>query len=199
MFFAYYFLGVDSMLNIIFAIMVGVSVLFSFFSGNSELILEGALDSATGTVELMITILATLCVFNGMMKILEESRVLDKLSKVLKKPLSCLFKDIKDDRVFGVMSMNIAANILGLGNAATPFGLKTMELLNEKSKKATNAMCLFAVMNTSSIQIIPSTILALRIKYGSLNPYSVVLPIWICSLCGFLAGIISAKLSERRK
>lgn len=186
------------MLNFIFAFMVGVSIIYSFFTGGFEKIIEGGLDSANSTIELMFTILCTMCLFNGMMNVLKKSGMIEKLSELLKKPLKLLFKDVDDNKVFGVMSMNIGANLLGMGNAATPFGIKTMEGLKGKSNKATNAMCLFAIMNTASIQIIPSTILAIRMKYGSSSPFSVVVPIWICSFCGLLTGIIMAKIFERR-
>ena len=132
------------------------------------------------------------------MKILEEAGVLKKISRILKKPLKLLYKDVRDDKAFGIMSMNIGANLLGMGNAATPFGIKTMEALKGDSKKATNAMCLFAIMNTASIQIIPSTILAIRLKYGSASPFSIIIPIWICSFVGLLSGIVFCKIFERR-
>lgn len=185
------------MLNLIFVFMIIASTIYSFFTGNYKTVVEGGLESAYSTIELMFTILSSMCVFNGIMNILEETQVTKKISEIIKKPLKLIFRDVKDDKVFGVMSMNIGANILGMGNAATPFGIKTMELLKGNERKATNSMCLFAIMNTASIQIIPSTILAIRMKYGSHNPYSVMVPIWICSILGLLIGIIAAKISER--
>lgn len=186
------------MLNYIFSSMIILSIIYSFFTGDFSKITEGALESSYSTIELTFTILCSMCLFNGMMKVLEEAGVLTKISKLLKRPLKLLFKDVKDEKVFGVMSMNIGANLLGLGNAATPFGIKTMEGLKGKDKKATNSMCLFAIMNTASIQIIPSTILAIRLKYGSQSPFSIIVPIWICSIIGLISGIIFCKIFERR-
>lgn len=187
------------MLNGIFSVMIVFSIIYSCFLGTISKILEGGLNSVFQTVELMVSILSTMCVFSGMMNVLNESKVTEKIANILKKPLKLLFKDVKNDKAFGVMSMNITANLLGLGNAATPFGIKTMEELKGNEKKATNSMCLFAVMNTASIQIIPSTILAIRILGGSKTPFSVIVPIWICSFLALVTGIVCAKISERRK
>ena len=187
------------MLNIIFSLMIICSIIYSFFTCDFSKIIEGGLNSAYQTIELMFTILCTMCLFNGMMKVLDKSGMIKKISKLLKKPLKLIFKDVEDDKTFGIMSMNIGANLLGMGNAATPFGIRAMESLKKDSKRATNAMCLFAVMNTASIQIIPSTILAIRIKYASSFPFIVIIPIWICSFLGLISGIIMCRLSERRK
>lgn len=186
------------MLNYIFAFIILLSVIWSFFTGQYKAVLQSGLDSAYSTIELMFTILSSMCIFNGMIKVLDEAGVVNKLSRLLRKPLKFLFKDVKDDKAFGIMSMNIGANMLGMGNAATPFGIKAMERLCNGKKYATNAMCLFAVMNTASLQIIPSTILAIRIRYGAANPYLVIVPIWVCSIFGLLVGITAAKLFERR-
>lgn len=186
------------MLNYIFAFMIILSIIYSFFTGDFSKTTEGALDFAYSSVELIFTILCSMCLFNGMMKVLEEAGVLGKISKLIKRPLKFLYKDVKDEKVFGIMSMNIGANLLGMGNAATPFGIKTMERLKGNGKKATNSMCLFAIMNTASIQIVPSTILAIRLKYGSASPFSIIIPIWICSFFGLLSGIMFCKIFERR-
>ena len=187
------------MLNYIFSFMIILSLIYSLFTGDFSKTTEGALNSAYSTIELTFTILTSMCLFNGMMKVLEEAGVLVKISKLLKKPLKFLYKDVNDEKVFGPMSMNIGANLLGMGNAATPFGIKTMEALKGNNKNATNAMCLFAIMNTSSIQLIPSTVLSIRLKYGSASPFSIIVPVWISSFAGLMAGIIFCKFFERRR
>lgn len=189
------------MLNIIFSVMIILSIVFSFIGGGYEKVIEGALSSAGDTIELMFTILSSMCLFNGIIRVAEKSGLTDKISAFLKKPLKLIFRDVNDDRIFGVMSMNVCANLLGMGNAATPLGIKAMEMLHKMSRKAyaSNSMCLFAIINTASIQLIPTTILAVRMKYDSQAPFIIVVPIWICSMCGLLAGIISAKICERKK
>ncbi len=186
------------MLNIIFSFMIILSVLYAVSTGNADKVTETAIISVKDTLSLTVTILSSMCVFNSMMRVLNKAGITDKLSRALKKPLGILFNKKEDEDAFGVMSMNIAANILGLGNAATPFGLKTMEKLKKNHIRATNSMCLFAVMNTASLQLIPSTILALRISANSLNPYIIIIPVWICSLTGLITGITLSKIYERR-
>ncbi len=188
----------DYMLNIIFSIMIILSVLYAVSTGNADKVTETAIISVKDTLSLTVTILSSMCVFNSMMRVLNKAGITDKLSRALKKPLGILFNKKEDEDAFGVMSMNIAANILGLGNAATPFGLKTMEKLKKNNIRATDSMCLFAVMNTASLQLIPSTILALRISSGSYNPYIIIIPVWICSLTGLVTGISLSKIFERR-
>ena len=188
----------DYMLNIIFSIMIILSVLYAVSTGNADKVTETAIISVKDTLSLSVTILSSMCVFNSMMRVLNKAGITDKLSRALKKPLGILFNKKEDEDAFGVMSMNIAANILGLGNAATPFGLKTMEKLKKNNIRATDSMCLFAIMNTASLQLIPSTILALRISSGSYNPYIIIIPVWICSLTGLVTGISLSKIFERR-
>lgn len=188
----------DYMLNIILSFMIISSVLYAVLTGNADKVTEASIASVKDTVSLIITILSSMCVFNSMMKVLSKAGVIDKLSRALKKPLGLLFNKKEDEDAFGVMSMNIAANILGLGNAATPFGLKAMEKLKKNNIRATDSMCLFAVMNTASLQLIPSTILALRISAGSYNPYIIIIPVWICSISGLITGISLSKIFERR-
>lgn len=189
------------MLNYIFSGMIVLSLIYSFFNGTYVKTVEGGLNAVSDTVSLMLTLIAVIGFFNGIVKIAEKGGVTRIIAKSLKKILKPLFKDVKDDEVFGAVSMNITANLLGMGNAATPLGITAMEKMKKASNKgntATDAMCLFVIMNTASLQLIPSTILAIRMKYNSSMPYSIVVPIWISSICGLLAGIISAKLSERR-
>ena len=186
------------MLNYVFSFIIILSIIYSLFTGDFPKITEGALESSQQTIELTFTILCSMCLFNGVIRVFEEAGVLKRLARILKKPLKFLYKDVKDEKVFGIMSMNIGANLLGMGNAATPFGIKTMQGLKGNNEKATNSMCLFAIMNTASIQIIPSTILAIRLKYGSSSPFSIIIPIWICSVTGLITGILLCKIFERR-
>ena len=189
------------MLNYIFSGMILLSLIYSFFNGTYSATIEGGLNSASDSVSLMLTLLAVISFFNGIMKIAEKGGVTKGISRFFKKLLKPLFPEITNEETFGAISMNLTANLLGMGNAATPLGIKAMQEMKKisKIKKATNSMCLFAVMNTASIQLIPTTILAIRMKYNSNMPYVVVAPIWISSICGLVAGIIAAKIFERRE
>jgi len=190
------------MLNYIFSAMIIISLIYSFFNGTYVETINGGLNGVSDTVSLMLTLIAVMSFFNGMMKIAEKGGITNIISKWFKKILKPLFPEISDEKVFSAMSMNITANLFGMGNAATPLGINAMENMKRISKdksKATNSMCLFAIINTASIQLIPSTIIAIRMKYNSHIPYIIVIPIWISSMCGLIAGIISAKIAERHR
>ena len=190
------------MLGYIFSGMVIISLVYSFFNGSYVQTVESGLNAVNDSLSLMFTLIAAMGFFNGFVNIAEAGGLTEKISKCIEKILKPLFPKINDNSVFGAMSMNITANLLGMGNAATPLGIKAMEKLKRISSEgiiASNAMCLFAIMNTASLQLIPSTIIAIRIKFGSIMPYSVVIPILISSISGLAAGIISAKICERKE
>lgn len=190
------------MLNYIFSGMIIVSLIYSFFNGTYVETINGGLNGVTDTVSLMLTLIAVMSFFNGMMKIAEKGGITNIISGWFEKILKPLFPEMTDKKTFGAMSMNITANLLGMGNAATPLGITAMEnmkRISEDKSKATNSMCLFAIINTASIQLIPSTIIAIRMKYDSQMPYFIVVPIWISSVCGLMAGVISAKIAERQR
>lgn len=141
------------------------------------------------------------------MQIANKTSLIDKLTNFLKPIMKFLFPEIKrDSQVHREISMNIIANILGLGNAATPLGLKAMKSLQkENSKKDTlsNSMMTFIVLNTASLQLIPTTVIAIRSSMGSSNPTKIIFPVWIATICAAIAGITAIKLfiklSERKK
>lgn len=152
-------------------------------------------------MSLMLTLLASMSLFNGFMKIAEKSGLIEKIAKITAPVLRLIFPELpKNHSAFGDMSMNIAANMLGMGNAATPLGIKAMKSLsrlNGDKSRASRAMCLFTVMNTSSIQLIPSTIIALRMNYNSASPFIITLPVFISGICGLAAGIIAVKAGRK--
>lgn len=136
------------------------------------------------------------------MKIAQKTTLINKLTHVLKPIMKILFPDIKEtDPAHKEISMNMVANILGLGNAATPLGLKamtTMQKENSKKDTLTNSMAMFIIVNTASIQIIPTTVIAIRSSLGSNNPTSIILPVWIATICAAVAGIIAAKILMKK-
>ncbi len=191
------------MLNKIWLSMMSASLLYSFANGTYTETLQAGISSCGDTLNLLLVMLGILCFFNGLMKIAEQCGITNAVAKLLSPLLCKLFPDVPpDSAAFGAMTMNITANLLGLGNAATPLGISAMEKLQAYQKtpgRATHAMCLFVIMNTASIQLIPSTILSLRMTYGSQNPYGILFPMWISSFLGLLAGILAAKQFRSRE
>ncbi len=190
-------------LNKIWIFIILASLIYSFFSGSYTKIINDALSSGGECVSLMLTLLASMSLFNGFLKIAEKSGIIKKIAKLSEPVLRLLFPAIpKGHQAFGDMSMNIAANFLGMGNAATPLGIKAMKSLSSLNRNKTHpspAMCLFTVMNTSSIQLIPTTIIALRMNYNSENPFIITLPIFISGLAGLIAGIIAVKFCNAER
>ena len=131
------------------------------------------------------------------MQIARETTFVNKLSNLLTPIMKFLFPDIKKgSNVYQEISMNIIANLLGLGNAATPLGLKAMKSMQEKNvdkEVLTNSMATLIVLNTASIQIIPSTVIAIRSSLGSTNPSIIIVPVWIATICAAVVGILAVK------
>ncbi len=189
------------MLNYIWGGMIIVSLIAGFFTGRLSETAAAALDGAGSAVDLCISLLAIMAFWTGLMRIAEKGGLVKIISKPLKPLLSKLFKGVgRDSDAMHSMIMNITANLLGMGNAATPLGIDaTVKLheLNHKSKFASNAMCLFIVLNTASIQILPTTVISLRQTYGSSEPAAIIPYVWIAEICALTVGITVAKLCEK--
>lgn len=188
--------------------MLMIGFLVSLLNGNVEAATQAALDSSGKAIELGLGLAGITCLWTGIMAIAEKGGVVQYISKFLSPILKFLFPEIrKDHPAMGAIVMNLAANFLGLGNAATPLGLKAMnelQKLNPKKDRATNAMCMFLVLNSQSVQLIPATLIAIRLKAGSANPTAIIGEIWIVSFLSAITGIILAKIlasknSERKK
>lgn len=191
------------MLNKIWSLIIIISILFSIFSGNIENLNNEIFVSAENAVKLCINLLGTLCLWNGIINIAIKSKKIDKINIILNPVINKLFPEIKNNnKIKKEISMNILANILGLGNAATPLGIKAMKSLQEENKnknKLSNSMMMFIVINTASLQIIPTTIIAIRNSFNSNNPTNIIVPVWCSSICALLTAIIITKLLIRRK
>lgn len=185
------------MLNIIWPVFIIISFVYAIMMGNAQEVNKSIFDSAGSAVELSITFLGTMCLWNGIMKIVQETSLMNKLTKLLKPIISFLFPELKrESPAREKISMNIIANILGLGNAATPLGIKAMsELQKENTKKDTlsNSMVMFIVLNTASLQIIPTTVIAIRTSLGSENPSSVIVPVWIATMIAAITAVFVSK------
>ncbi len=190
------------MLNIIWPIFIIISYIYAIFTGKVSQINNSVFDSCESAVQLSITFLGTMCLWSGIMQIAKKTTLIDKLTNFLNPIMKILFPDIKkDDPVHKEISMNMVANMLGLGNAATPLGLKAMKTMqkeNHKKDTLTNSMAMFIIINTASIQIIPTTVIAIRSSLGSNNPTSIIIPVWIATICAAIAGIITAKILMKK-
>lgn len=190
------------MLNIIWPIFIIISYIYAIIVGNVTQINQSIFESCKSAVELSITFLGTMCLWTGIMQIAQKTTLINKLTKMLKPIIKILFPDIKEtDPVHKEISMNMVANILGLGNAATPLGLKAMKTMqknNLKKDTLTNSMAMFIIINTASIQVIPTTVIAIRSSLESRNPTQIILPVWIATICAATAGIISAKILMKK-
>ena len=186
------------MLNIIWPLFLIVSLIYAILSGNIEAVNNSIFNSVKSAVDLSIAMLGTMCLWNGLMEIAMQTRIVQHLTKILNPFLKILFPEIKKgDKVHKEITMNIIANIMGLGNAATPLGIKAMKSMQKENKdkdKLTNSMAIFIVLNTASIQIIPTTVIAIRNSLQSKNPTGMIIPIWIATICAALAAIMSSKI-----
>lgn len=186
------------MLNILWPIFIILSFLYAIFSGKVNEINNGIFESLSNAVELSITFLGTISLWNGIMEIAKKTTLVDKLTKLLKPIINFLFPDLKNnENVKKEISMNIIANILGLGNAATPLGLKAMKTMqkeNIKKDTLSNSMMMFIVLNTASLQLIPTNVIAIRTSLNSENPTSIIIPVWIATIVAAIVGIVFTKI-----
>ncbi len=178
-------------LNIVWPIFIIISFCFAIFSGNLEKLNSSIFESTTQAINLSISLLGTICLWNGIMQIANRSTVIDKLTKFLIPINKILFPELKNNvQIKKEISMNMVANILGLGNVATPLGLKAMQSMqmeNNKKDTLTDSMMMFIVINSASIQIIPTTVIAIRNSLESNNPTVIVLPVWIATVFAAIA------------
>jgi len=178
-----------------------VGVLVLLLTGHGEAIVGTLTDGASSAVTLCLTLAGAYILWLGVMGIAEESGLTEALAKRLRVVLRLLFPEVPQGHPAQAMiSMNLSANILGMGNAATPFGLEAMkelQSLNPERKRATNAMCMLLIVNASSIQLLPTTVLSLRAAAGAANPADVVPATIAATLVTSVIAILIGKLLER--
>ncbi|QMT61141.1 MULTISPECIES: nucleoside recognition domain-containing protein [unclassified Legionella] len=185
------------MLNLIWLGMILLSVVVGVIEGRIDEVARAVTESAKIGFEIALGLAGIMSLWLGIMSIANESGLVSLLGKILRPILRRLFPDIPTEHpAMGAMTMNIAANMLGLANAATPFGLQAMkelQTLNQHTKIATNSMCTFLAINTSSVQLIPATAIAYLATNGSTNPSSVIVSSLIATSISTLVAIISVK------
>ena len=194
------------MLNIIWCFFILISIIYSIIVGSFESVNSSIFDGMKSAVSLVITLFGSMCFWNGIMNIVKNTSLINKINFLVNPIIKKLFKNVDENsEIYKNISMNITSNLLGLGNSATPCGLKAVEEMQRENKdknKLTDNQILFILMNTASIQLIPTTIISIRTSLNSKNPSIIILAVWFSSFITFISMIIITKFylsSKRRK
>lgn len=189
------------MINIIWFLMIAIGVVVGAVTGNITAVTDSAISSARTAVDISLGLIGIMALWLGIMKIAEESGLIKVIAKALRFIMVPLFPDVPEDHpAMGAMIMNMAANVLGLGNAATPLGLKAMkelQTLNPTEDTATNSMVTFLAINTSSVTLIPASVIAVRAAAGSSNPAEIIGPTIVATIASTIAAVIAVKLLQK--
>ncbi|MFA5523195.1 MAG: nucleoside recognition domain-containing protein [Tissierellales bacterium] len=191
------------MINYIWFFLIAIGVVAAIATGNIDAINIAIVEDASDAVMFAIGLTGIMAVWLGLMNIAEKSGLIKCFSKLLTPITSILFPNIpKDHPAMSAIVMNMVTNMFGAGNSATAIGLKAMEemnSLNKDKKRATNAMCMFLVINMSSIQLVPLTVIKIRADAGSLNPTEIIGTSLIATTVSTIIGVLSVKLLEKKE
>jgi len=181
-------------MNLIWLILLSVSIVFAIFTGNLEPFTKSIFEGAKSAVEISLFLLGIVSVWMGITRILEDSGLIFRIAHLFKPIISRLFKNIPGDHPsISAITLNVLANLFGLGNAATPLGIKAMQeldTLNEDKGTITFEMMIFIVINTASIQFIPFSVIGILASYNAKNPAAVVLPVLIATVISAIAALV---------
>jgi len=190
------------MVNIIWSLFIIIGIIGTIIVGKLNILSEVVLNSTKEALDMTIKIFPIMALWLGIMNIASKSGLLKKISQKISPLLQFLFPELdKSDETFGYIASNVVANFFGLGNAATPFGIKTMESLQKKNPKkdeATRSMITFLVINTSGLTAIPTTIIALRMYHGSANPTEIVLACFLATTFSTICALIIDRIFAKR-
>lgn len=189
-------------MNVIWPAFIILSFLYALFTGRVNEINNGIFSSVSEAVQLSLTFLGTICLWNGVMEIVKRTTLMEKLTRVLNPIMKILFPELKhNEQAKSEISMNMIANILGLGNAATPLGLKAMKTMqkeNIKKDTLSNSMMMFIVLNTASLQLIPTNVIAIRTSLNSGNPTQIILPVWGATIVAAIVGVTATRIMIKK-
>ena len=185
------------MMNYIWGFMLIAGIVVSLATGRADAFTDSFLASCTDAVEFTLSLAGVMAVWSGLMKIAEESGLIDHAAKALRPILTFLFPKEKNSQTLAMMIMSFMANIFGAGNSATVFSLKAMERLGH-SPRASNAMCMFLALSMSMIQLIPITVIKVRSDLGSASPDDIILPSIAAGLISMAVSVWICKLFERK-
>ena len=186
-------------MTILWTGMVVLSILCGLATGQSAQVAAAAVEGTQAAVELCLSIAGMLCLWTGVMEVMRRSGLAEKLSRLLRPMLRLLFPQVARDReTMDSIAANVSANLLGLGNAATPLGIQAARQMSRRTPgTASDALCLLVVCNTASIQLIPTTVAAVRMAAGSATPFDILPAVWVTSALSVATGILAAKLLSR--
>lgn len=179
--------------------MVALSVLFGAATGNLGALGGAALEGARSAVELCVSIAGVMCLWTGVMEVMNQSGLSALLARAFRPLLRRLMpRSARDPEIMAAVSANLSANMLGLGNAATPLGIRASRLMARGSEGvASDELCLFIVLNTASIQLLPTTVAGVRAALGCADPFDILPAVWLASGVAVIAGVAMAKLLAR--
>lgn len=182
----------------IWTAMITISVLCGIWLGRGAEVARAAAEGAQGGLELVISIGGMLCLWSGVMEILRRAGVMEKMAELMKPLLGRLFpKAARDRETRGCIAANFSANLLGLGNAATPLGLKAIAGMEQKEGRAGDDMCTLVVCNAASLQLIPTTVAAVRMAQGCDTPFDILPAVWLTSATALFAGLLFCRIFRR--
>lgn len=195
------------MLNYIWPAFIVIAFIFAIITGNVSNLNQSVFTSLEDVLKLVMTLIGTMSLWCGLMEIVKNTSLINKIVKVLNPLIHFLFPELKnEENTRQDIAMNMVSNMLGLGNAATPMGIKAMQGMqkcNDNKEELSNSMILFIVLNTASIQIIPTTVLAIRSSLESKDPTKVIIPILVSSFVAAVTGITLTKalikMNKRRR
>ena len=186
------------MLNFIWCFFIIISIIYSIIFGSFTNVNNSIFEAMQSTVSLIISLFGSMCFWNGIMNIVKNTSMINKIKFFINPLIKKLFPNIDEDSdCYKNISMNMTSNLLGLGNSATPCGLKAIEEMQKENinkDKLTNNQILFILINTASIQLIPTTIISIRTSLNSKNPSVIILSVWFASIITFLAMIFITKI-----
>lgn len=188
------------MMGYVWCAMLILSVGAALFTGQTGALTTAAMEGASSAVTLCLSLAGALCLWSGFAKVMQKAGLMQKLGKLLRPVFRTLFpKAARDEKALGYLSANVSANLLGLGNAATPMGIAAVKRMQEleNSHIASDEMCLLIVMNTASIQLLPTTVASVRASLGASSAFDILPAVWVSSICSVCAGIFAAKLLRR--
>ena len=186
-------------MSVIWSVMVLASVLCAAATGREGDVAAAALEGAAAAVELCLSMAGVLCLWTGVMEVMKRSGLTEGLSRLLRPVLRRLYPDFAGDReVMDSVAANVSANLLGLGNAATPLGIRAARRMRLRSPRvASPALCMLVVCNSASIQLIPTTVASVRAAQGSAAPFDILPAVWLASALSVSMGIAAVKLLGR--
>jgi spore maturation protein A len=188
-------------MSVLLVIIMFSAILFAIFQGTTVEMSAGLLDGAKDAVTLAISMAGVICLWCGVIEVMRRCGLMEKLAKALNLPLGALFPEARKDNLLrGDIAASVSANLLGLGNAATPLSIRAASRLHEISGgtgTASNSICMLVILGSCSIQIIPATIAAARASQGAANPFDILPAVWIATVVSCAAGIIAGLLLKK--